>query len=103
MEEYGVDTIDLPLVTAEREELCKSGIEWKTNMGECVWVKFDADEQKMVARKSIPSIANLEELKVLFVTWLKENKPEALTCKVENLFAEKGFEILWTPPYAPDL
>ena len=92
MEEYGVDTIDLPLVTAEREELCKSGMEGITNMGECVRVKFDADKQKMVARKSIPSIANLEELKVSFVTWLKENKPEALNCKVENIFAKKRIQ-----------
>jgi hypothetical protein len=29
------------------------------------------------------------------------NKPEALDSKVEALFREKGWEIVWTPPYCP--
>ena len=103
MQEYEVETIDLPITTEERKELANCGLDGVENLGECVRIKFDADEQKQTSRRQIPSIANLDELKLAFVTWLKDNKPEALNCKVENLFKEKGYEILWTPPYAPDL
>ena len=103
MQQYGVTYIDLPLATKEREEFAKCGLDGVTNLGDAIRIEFDADEQKQTARKSIPSIGNLEEIKLAFVTWLKDNQPEALICKVENLFEEKGYEILWTPPYAPDL
>jgi transposase len=33
--------------------------------------------------------------------WLKEHNPSALDSKVELLFREKGWEIIWAPPYCP--
>jgi hypothetical protein len=33
--------------------------------------------------------------------WLKEQNPSALDSKVGLLFREKGWEIIWTPPYCP--
>jgi hypothetical protein len=33
--------------------------------------------------------------------WLKANKPEALESLVELLFRDKGWKIVWTPPYCP--
>ena len=45
----------------------------------------------------------MEELKVSFVTYLQQCVPDALKCEVENLFKKNGHEILWTPPYSPDL
>jgi hypothetical protein len=35
--------------------------------------------------------------------WLKLHKPDRLDCKVEKLMKDAGHEILWTPPYCPDL
>jgi hypothetical protein len=37
------------------------------------------------------------------MSWLQLHKPERLECKVESLLKLNGHEILWTPPYCPDL
>jgi len=42
-----------------------------------------------------------DELALATRAWLMANKPEALDSKVEALFREKGWEIVWTPPYCP--
>ena len=42
-----------------------------------------------------------DELAIATVKWLKENYPKALDSKVERTFREKGWKIIWTPPYAP--
>jgi hypothetical protein len=42
-----------------------------------------------------------DELAIATVKWLKENYPKALASKVERTFREKGWKIIWTPPYAP--
>ena len=42
-----------------------------------------------------------KELATATHKWLKEHKPEALDSKVEKLFREKGWKIIWTPPYCP--
>ena len=41
------------------------------------------------------------DLGIATTAWLKEHKPEALDSKVERLFREKGWKIIWTPPYCP--
>ena len=33
--------------------------------------------------------------------WPKPNKPEVLDSKVEKAFRERGWLIVWTPPYCP--
>jgi hypothetical protein len=35
------------------------------------------------------------------VDWLKANKPEVLDYKVEKTFRDKGWVVIWTPPYSP--
>ena len=42
-----------------------------------------------------------KELYAATVDWLKTNKPDALDSKVERMFREKDWRIIWTPPYAP--
>jgi hypothetical protein len=42
-----------------------------------------------------------DELAIATRLWLKANKPEALDSKVEALFRQKKWEIIWTPPYCP--
>ena len=103
MEEYEVDHIDLPLTTSEREEFASTQHESIEDRGDFVRIPFSATDQQSLARASMPHIGTLDALKESFVTYLKENKPDALNCIVENKFKDKGYEILWTPPYCPDL
>jgi transposase len=64
---------------------------------------LDPEEQNKRAGARYPRIANGEELKVAFVSYLRDNKPEMLECKVEKFLHDKGFKVIWTPPYCPDL
>ena len=48
-------------------------------------------------------VKSLEELWIEFVTYIGENRPELLQCKVEAHLQEMGHELLWTPPYCPEL
>jgi hypothetical protein len=41
------------------------------------------------------------ELAKAALKWFQEHRPEVLWSKVERMFAEKGWKIIWTPPYAP--
>ena len=50
-----------------------------------------------------PRVGTVEELKVSFVHYSKENDPQQLECKVERFLLERGHKILWTPPYCPEL
>ena len=107
MVQYSVDYIDLPLVTDEREDLaitagkeCVPGVQ---DIGDAVRVAFNAEEQMQTANLWKPRVGNLDELKIAFATWLQENNKEALQCIVETMFAKKGYDILWAPPYLPDL
>jgi transposase len=42
-----------------------------------------------------------DELYGATIDWLKDNKPKALDSKVEREFRDRGWEIIWTPPYCP--
>ena len=50
-----------------------------------------------------PGICTIEELRIAFVHYLKEELPSALECTVEKLPKEEGRSILRTPPYCPEL
>jgi hypothetical protein len=52
---------------------------------------------------SRPLVANTQELKIAFVTYLKENRPDLLECKVEKELREHGHKVLWLLPYCPEL
>lgn len=103
MQKYNVEYLDLPLSNDERLQLANNEEDGVEDRGEFVRVPFFLEEQQQRASATKPRIANLDELKIAFVTYLKENSPEALECIVENVFREKGYDILWTPPYSPDL
>jgi hypothetical protein len=48
-----------------------------------------------------PTGPSSDELSAATTAWLKANKPEVLDSKVEKVFREKGWLIVWTPPYCP--
>lgn len=50
-----------------------------------------------------PFIPNTEELRYGLLKYFQNNKPELLECQVEALLQSKGHQVLWTPPYSPDL
>ena len=107
MHKYGVDYIDLPLTNEDRMNLLD--LEDDPNhpdvqdRGNCVRISFKKSEQSERSSKSCPRIASLQELKLSYVTWLKENKPELLACKIEKYLSDRGHIVLWTPPYCPEL
>ena len=66
-------------------------------------MNFNPDEQSGRVAASRPCVANIEELKASFVTYLKEHKPEIVQCKVYSYLHSLGHSILCTPPYCPEL
>ena len=41
------------------------------------------------------------ELAIAATQWFRAHRPEVLESKVETMFRELGWKIIWTPPYAP--
>ena len=107
MEKLKVEYIDLPITTFARDVLAKmeGDLEFPDiqDRGECVRLEFVAEEQKKRAGAAHPQIGTLDELKMAFITYLKEEKPELLECKVEKYLEGRGHSVLWTPPYCPEL
>ena len=48
-----------------------------------------------------PTGPSSDELAAGTTAWLKANKPGVLDSKVEKAFRERGWFIVWTPPYCP--
>ena len=71
-------------------------------MGEYYRVEF-LDIERFSNRSTDPFIPTLEELQVGFAEYLREKNPAALECKVESVLKSEGYDVLWTPPYTPDL
>ena len=107
MVKYGVDYLDLPLISEERFELI--GLDGDDDhpdvqdRGNCVRIAFNKYEQVERSSRSRPRIASLEELKIAYVTWLKEHRKDLLACKIEGYLQDRGHIVLWTPPYCPEL
>jgi transposase len=99
MIEQGIEYINLPL-TDKRMKLVGDEEE---DRGDCIWNGFDWEEQNKRAGARDLRIANGEELKVAFMNYLRDNKPEMLVCKVEKFLHDRGYKVIWTPPYCPDL
>ena len=53
------------------------------------------------AKKSGDGGPTSKELELATAAWLKANKPHVLNSKVERVFREHGWRIVWTPPYCP--
>ena len=99
----GCDFIDVPLSDLRYSALDSGDVDGVTDKGEFFRVEFEKEAFQQRAAKNRPFIPNLDELKLGFAQWLRDNKPEALECKVERLLRQSGHEVLWTPPYCPDL
>ena len=100
-----VEEIKLPWTDARWELFNRQGEDdaGLEDRGKFVGLNFDAEEQKGRAGVSKPRIGNVQDLKVAYLKWLKENRPEKLLCQFETKMKEEGFRILWTPPYCPKL
>lgn len=103
MEKWDCDHIKMAMTETRADALAEKDVEGVSDLqNECA-VEFDPDLFRQTASKKKPFIPNCDELKIGFVQWLRDNKPEALQCKIENLLKKHNHEILWTPPYCPDL
>lgn len=104
--EHNIEYIDIPITENRRIEMSIPGLIFETmvpiNDVDCR-VAFDEYNFNERAGRNHPFVPNSEELKVGIIKYLKENKPHLLECKVEKYLYERGHEILWTPPYSPDL
>lgn len=105
MVKYNVTYLELPITTHERLDLAETEEDNSDvqNRGDVVSIDFLPEEQLKRASVLKPRVATSEELKVAFVTFLKKENPELLECKVEAFLAREGYDVLWTPPYCPEL
>ena len=107
MKKHQVEYIDLPLTNRECVDLCQmEGHEHHPDVqdrGDIVRISFDDKEQVSRAGINKPRVENLQELKIGFVTYLKEVDPTLLECKVEKFLWDRGYHVLWNPPYCPEL
>jgi hypothetical protein len=87
MVKHNVDYIDLPL-TKSCLDYASDDNDDIDGKGNCIRIPFDPEEQKQIASQSKPLVANAAELKVAFVIYLKENKPDLLDCQVEKRLKE---------------
>ena len=62
---------------------------------------LNSDDPQIDSGLRVHSKTQQSNLKDATIEWLKENKSEALKSKVELLFREKDWKIIWTPPYCP--
>jgi hypothetical protein len=102
MVKYNVEYIDLPL-TDSRLDFANDDDETIEDRGDCLRIPFNPEEQKQTASQSKPLVANATELKVAFVSYLQDNRPDLLECQVEKRLKQGGHKVLWTPPYCPEL
>jgi DDE superfamily endonuclease len=53
--------------------------------------------------KNKPFSPTVDELRIGILNYIKEHKPHLLECKVEKELNSNQHEILWTPPYTPEM
>jgi hypothetical protein len=99
----GYNYIDAPPSDLRYSALDSGDVDGVTDKGGYFRVNFEKEDFQQRASRNRPFIPNLDELKLRFSQWLRDNKPQALECKVERLLRESEHEILWTPPYCRDL
>ena len=104
MVQHEVEWLELPLndLRLEYLETLNETAREEIDRGDCIQIAFDPSLQRERAGRN-PLIGNADELKVSFVNYVRDEKPDLLECKVESVLRERGHEILWTPPYCPDL
>mmetsp|Transcript_21520 Transcript_21520/g.44287 ORF Transcript_21520/g.44287 Transcript_21520/m.44287 type:complete len:705 (+) Transcript_21520:260-2374(+) len=102
MKEHDIDYILLPM-TDERKGLLP---EQHAYTVENDHIRVPFNEAQFNSRKTKTNALHTpaaDELKVAIVQWFKKHKPDILRCKVEMAIEEAGGQVLWTPPYCPDV
>ena len=67
------------------------------------FLKVPFNEAEMKKKGNGILIPNADDLKSSFLMWLATNHRELLDDLVQTYLAYNGHEILWTPPYVPEL
>ena len=101
MAQYNVQYIDIPLTPRRLAHFEDEEPDNVTDMGEFFRIEFDLDT--FSKRTTDPFLPTVEELQVGFASYLRDFQPSALECKVEKALKQEGYDVLWTPPYTPDL
>ena len=70
--------------------------------GDVIQITFDPTEQRQRAGVNKQRVGTVEELRIAFVTYLKEHDPAKLECSIERYLHDRGHQIIWTPPYCPE-
>ena len=99
MQKHEVEYINLTLSSQERRDLMDMEDDEDhpdvQDRGDCVRIGFKADDEQLKrAAASNPRTASLEELKIAFVTYLKEEKHELLDCKVDKYLSARGHRVI---------
>jgi transposase len=104
-DKYNIQHLDVPLTTnrlhvlendanvtahVEGEDYCRIMLNGSVDV-------FDRASAKN------PMIPTSDELKLAILNYLKVHNKEVLECKVEQCLNDRGHEVVWTPPYTPDL
>ena len=101
MIQYDVEYIDVPLTPKRMEALEDVDIDGVTDLGDGYRIEFDGEVFQQ--RSTSPFVPTLNELQLGFAAYLRDNNPQALECLVERCLKDEGYDVLWTPPYTPDL
>ena len=101
MVQHNVQYIDVPLTPKRMAQFEDDEPENVTDMGDYYRIEFDVEA--FSKRTTDPFVPTVSELQVGFAAYLRDNNPAALECKVEKVLKAEGYDVLWTPPYTPDL
>ena len=102
MIQYSVEYIDVPLTAKRLDAMEDDTVDGVTDLGDGYRIEFDAERFQERAGVD-PFIPTVHELQLGFASYLRDNNPEALECLVERTLKNEGYDVLWTPPYTPDL
>mmetsp|Transcript_32287 Transcript_32287/g.74377 ORF Transcript_32287/g.74377 Transcript_32287/m.74377 type:complete len:139 (-) Transcript_32287:424-840(-) len=67
------------------------------------FLKVQFNRGDMMKRGNGVLIPDVTDLRSSFLMWLATHKQELLDDQVQTYLANDGHEIIWTPPYVPEL
>ena len=107
MEDQNIEYVDLPMNTSSRIKLEPQESDLEDleveYLGDRFCIKLHPSHQVTRAGTNKPTVGSLEEPNISFITYIKLNKSEFLECNVEAILGGRGHQVLWTPPYIPEL
>ena len=68
-----------------------------------VQMNFEVDEQLKGKASNANNLPSVDELRAVCLTWFQKNKPDMCKPRLVVDLAQKGWHVLFTPPYCPDL